>query len=163
MVEYVYHVDEEDNVIGKVTKAEARKKHLLFRGSNTLIFNSKGDIYIQKRANDRDLYPNTWEFCIGGASFYGETYEETAKRELLEETGIRTESIEFLFNHNYSSHINKATVKIFRIIHDGPIQLNEESQEYRFVSMHELDMMMNKSMFNPEDTEVYERYKAMIK
>ena len=42
--EYVYHVDEEDNEIGKVLRSEMRKNHFRHRGVIILIFNSKKEM-----------------------------------------------------------------------------------------------------------------------
>ncbi|MBE5738766.1 MAG: NUDIX domain-containing protein [Clostridiales bacterium] len=53
-----------------------------------LVFNSKNEMLIQRRVDDKKVYPGLWDFSCGGNSMSGETSKETAHRELLEELGI---------------------------------------------------------------------------
>lgn len=51
------------------------------------IMNSLGEIYIQKRAETRKLFPNKWE-NPGGGALSGQNSQETFIREFEEELGI---------------------------------------------------------------------------
>ena len=48
-----------------------------------------GDFLLMRRAPEKKHYPNIWEIGAGGSVVQGETAEESAHRELEEETGIR--------------------------------------------------------------------------
>ena len=48
-------------------------------------------VYLNLRDNSTDYYPQYWSI-IGGKGEEGETPEETAKRELEEETGYKTKN-----------------------------------------------------------------------
>jgi 8-oxo-dGTP pyrophosphatase MutT (NUDIX family) len=47
-----------------------------------------GDFLLMKRSPVKEHYPNIWEIGAGGSVVRGETAEESARRELEEETGI---------------------------------------------------------------------------
>lgn len=53
-----------------------------------LIFNTKGEMLIQKRQNELEWQPGKWTMTAGGGVLAGETPAAAASRELLEELGI---------------------------------------------------------------------------
>lgn len=63
---------------------------LMVVGATVAVFNEKGEILLQQRA---DI--NQWGFP-GGAMEYGESLEETALRELHEETGLNAKDLRFI-------------------------------------------------------------------
>ena len=57
-----------------------------------VVRHSDGDFLLMKRSPEKEHYPNIWEIGAGGSVVQGETAEESAHRELEEETGISTGS-----------------------------------------------------------------------
>ena len=55
-----------------------------------------GDFLLMRRAPEKKHYPNIWEIGAGGSVVQGETPEESAHRELEEETGIESGSWSYL-------------------------------------------------------------------
>lgn len=53
------------------------------------IFNSKGQLLIQKRSATKKNFPNTWDITLGGKVQFGETSQQGAERELFEELYIK--------------------------------------------------------------------------
>jgi len=81
-------VNEQDEVIGKISRQEAhRSPHLMHRAVGVFILNSAGEILLQKRSATKDTFPNTWALPAGHVE-YGENYLDTAVRELAEELQI---------------------------------------------------------------------------
>jgi 8-oxo-dGTP pyrophosphatase MutT (NUDIX family) len=63
---------------------------LLVAGATVIVFNDKREVLLQHRS---DI--NKWGFP-GGVMEFGETLEETAARELYEETGLRASDLKFI-------------------------------------------------------------------
>lgn len=81
MAELFDVVDENDNIIGRATREECHSNpKLMHRASIILIFNSKGELLLQKRSMNKDTNPGKWANSVAGHVDPGESYEETAKR-----------------------------------------------------------------------------------
>lgn len=52
------------------------------------IFNSRGEMLIQQRQPFKKTWSNMWDITLGGAVTAGETSQQGAHRELLEELGL---------------------------------------------------------------------------
>ncbi len=129
-------VDSNDKVIGKATRQECHSnKKLMHRGVDIFIFNSKGQLLLQKRSMKKDLYPGVWASSASGHLDSGETYEEAAERELKEELGIKTK---FAPLAKYKCILEKESEidMLFIGRHDGPFSISrEEIDEARFFGM----------------------------
>ncbi|MCX6732428.1 MAG: NUDIX domain-containing protein [Candidatus Roizmanbacteria bacterium] len=64
------------------------RRLLIHRAINIALFNSKGQLVLQKRSTQKDLYPGYYALSSTGHVSKGETYEEAAVRELKEEMGV---------------------------------------------------------------------------
>lgn len=60
-------VDEEGRVVGKATRGECHSgTHLLHPVVHLHVFNSQGDIYLQRRQEWKDIQPGKWDTAVGG-------------------------------------------------------------------------------------------------
>jgi isopentenyl-diphosphate delta-isomerase len=85
-------VDEHDQVVGQKKRSEVYAEHLSnFRVINAFLVNSKGEIWIPRRAANKRIFPLCLDMSVGGHVESGETYEETFRRETLEELNIDTD------------------------------------------------------------------------
>ncbi len=96
-------VDEDDHVVGQATRKEVHKQKLLHRVSNVFVFNSKGEMLVQKRSLSKDEYPGRFTSSVSGHLDAGETYEQAALREMYEEVGL-VAPIEFVQKFQGGSH-----------------------------------------------------------
>jgi isopentenyldiphosphate isomerase len=81
-------VDENDRVIGQAARKEIHKKGLLHREIHVWFITPRGEIIFQHRAKDKDTFPDLLDATVGGHVEQGGSYEETALKEMKEETGI---------------------------------------------------------------------------
>jgi len=64
--EYLDLVDENDNVIGKKKRSEVYAKNLSnFRVVNAFVINSKGEIWIPRRAKNKRMFPLCLDMSMG--------------------------------------------------------------------------------------------------
>jgi 16S rRNA (adenine1518-N6/adenine1519-N6)-dimethyltransferase len=81
-------VDKNDRISGYASRAEVHGNNLRHRAVHILIFNQAGDLYLQQRSRWKDRHPLKWDSSAAGHVTAGESYNETARRELKEELGV---------------------------------------------------------------------------
>jgi len=89
-------VDEANRVIGRATRREIHEKGLRHRSVHVLVFNPRGDLYLQKRSPTKDQHPDHWDTSAAGHSAPGETPLAAAQRELEEELGLTADLVHVL-------------------------------------------------------------------
>lgn len=134
-------VDRKDNVVGQATRAEChRDKKLIHRSIGILVFNDKGELFLQKRSTTKDLYPGFWALSVGGHLTSGESYEAAAKKEMREELGIAV-PLESLGKFFHEDEIEAEMFMIFKTVHNGPFTLNpEEIEKGEFFDLKDLSV-----------------------
>ena len=143
-IEYLDVVDENNNVIGKETRANIHKQKLFHRAVHIIVLNTKGEMFIQKRSAIKDTYPNHWDVSSAGHLNVGESYESAAKRELKEELGIENIDLENVSEIKGSKANDFEFIKIFKCVYDGEITINkEEISEGKFISVNKLKKLLS--------------------
>src|SRR3990167_4461167 len=82
-------VGEDGEVIGEATREDIHKQGLLHREIHVWFFTPKDEIIFQHRAKDKDTYPDLLDATVGGHVEIGSDYEDSALKEMEEETGIK--------------------------------------------------------------------------
>ncbi|HUG92204.1 MAG TPA: NUDIX domain-containing protein, partial [Planctomycetaceae bacterium] len=81
-------VDADDRVIGQAARSEVHARGLLHRAVHVFVFDAQGRLLVQRRSAAKDEYPLCYTSSASGHVAAGETYDETAPRELEEELGL---------------------------------------------------------------------------
>jgi 16S rRNA (adenine1518-N6/adenine1519-N6)-dimethyltransferase len=145
-------VDENDNVIGAGTRADAWSKGIIHRIVRIFVLNPAGELLIQKRAATVDS-PNKWDQSAGGHVDEGEDYLTAALRELAEEIGITgltlTEVTKF-FTDAAGGQTKKRFNMLYKTIYSGNELRPDKSEvaETRWINLAELGKWMQE---NPQD------------
>ncbi|HVU07428.1 MAG TPA: NUDIX domain-containing protein [Verrucomicrobiae bacterium] len=123
-------VNERDEVIAAKPRSHVHAHGLLHRAVHVLVFNSCGEIFLQKRSMKKDRQPGVWDSSCSGHVDSGETYDETAVRELREEIGLKINSpLQKLFKIDACEETDAEFVWIYRCENDGPFQLHPDEIE----------------------------------
>ena len=81
-------VDEQGNITGAATRGECHNgSKLLHPVVHLHVFNSKGELYLQKRPDWKDIQPGKWDTAVGGHIDLSENVETALKREVKRRTG----------------------------------------------------------------------------
>src|SRR5436190_8691061 len=81
-------VNERDEVIDRQPRREVHRLGLLHRAVHVLVFNARGEVFLQKRSMSKDTSPGLWDSSASGHLDSGEVYDYCAVRELREEIGL---------------------------------------------------------------------------
>jgi len=81
-------VDENDNEVGSAPLAEVWQKGLYHRIAAVFIVDDRGRLLLQLRSPKMSIYPNCWDQAAAGHVDEGQSYHQTAIKELAEETGL---------------------------------------------------------------------------
>lgn len=160
--EYLPAVDEAGNIIGAVTRGEAHSgSHILHPVVHLHLFNSKGEIFLQKGPAWKDIQPDKWDTSTGGHVDLGESIGQALKREVGEELGITDFTPEELGHYVFNSDKEKELVYVHKTIYDGPISPDtDELDGGRFWTMEEIAENIGKGIFTPNFESEYTKYFA---
>ncbi len=123
-------VDENDVVIGRNTRAEVHRLGLRHRAVHVLVFNSRGQIFLQKRSMKKDCFPGAWDSSAAGHLDCGEDYDRCAARELKEELGlVPSKPPQKLFRIAACAETGMEHVWVYRCEAEGPFVLNPDELE----------------------------------
>ncbi len=154
-------VDENDEVKGIATRKEVHgNPSLIHRVVHVLLFNSKGDLFLQKRALNKDVQPGKWDTSVGGHVDSGEEYLFAAFREMSEELGINPENIEFQYKYLHGNDYESEYVSTYHCVWDGEIVINrDEIDDGRFWSLGEIEENRDSDIFTPNFLDELSRFK----
>jgi 16S rRNA (adenine1518-N6/adenine1519-N6)-dimethyltransferase len=85
-----------------------------------LIFNSRGELLLQRRSMWKDRNPGRWDSSAAGHLDSGETYAEAARRELREELGVEAPPLERIGRLTPCEQTGWEFIEVFRGLHEGP-------------------------------------------
>ena len=146
----VTYVNENDEVIGAGSIANAVDNGIRVRISRVFLQNSRGELLLQRRADTMTALPGRWDQTAGGHVDEGENYEAAASRELAEEMGIEGvelhEVATFYSEEKDEKRTKKRFNKIFTGVYDGEVKIdNDEVADFQWLSIDELSGRMSQS------------------
>lgn len=131
MAEEIFDVvNERDEVIGKRPRSEVHRLGLMHRATHVLVFNKRGQVFLQKRSMNKDRQPGLWDSSASGHVDSGEHYDTCVVRELREEIGLQVPQVpRRLFKLPASAETDQEHVWVYRCEAEGPFRLHPEEIE----------------------------------
>jgi isopentenyl-diphosphate delta-isomerase type 1 len=123
-------VNERDEVIGRETRARVHQLGLKHRAVHVLVFNRRGELFLQKRSMKKDTFPGCWDSSASGHLDAGEDYDACVIREMREEIGLHLDRAPSrLFKVNACVETGQEFVWVYRCESEGPFVLHPEEIE----------------------------------
>jgi isopentenyl-diphosphate delta-isomerase len=151
-MEEVILVDKKDQVVGSMEKLEAHKKGVLHRAFSVFIFNSSGQLLLQKRALKKYHSGGLWSNTCCSHPRPGEDTRDAAARRLQEEMGL-TSRLKKAFSFQYKVKFeNGLTENEFDHVFVGLCEVDpnpdpREVADWKFIDM---DFVLRDSVNQPE-------------
>ena len=158
-MEYFDLVDEKDNVIGKIKETEQVQPNKL-RFINIIIIDKDEKIIVPKRSGNRRIFPNCYDFSVGGHVNSGESYEKAAYRELKEELNIENvKLIEIGYFNPYKDNVDTFS-KLYLLRYNKKI---EEYDKEGITQIYYMTIDEIKELIRKEPNKFKSDYERMIK
>ena len=143
-------VDPAGNVIGKATRTECHNGSMLLHPVVHLhVFNSKGELYLQKRPEWKTIQPGKWDTAVGGHVDFGEDIRTALLREAREELGIDASQATLIEKYVFTSECEKELIFAHRLTTDAAITPSAETDGGRFWSMKEIHDAIGQGTLTP--------------
>ena len=163
-------VDEEGNITGAATRGECHGgSRLLHPVVHLHVFNSKGELYLQRRPEWKDIQPGKWDTAVGGHVDLGENVEQALMRETREEIGLELNGMTTqreeahggfafpLLHYVFDSKRERELVFVNSTTYDGPLRPSEETDGGRFWSRQEILDAIGKNILTPNSEMEYKK------
>jgi isopentenyl-diphosphate delta-isomerase len=155
MTELLILVDEHDRELGVMDKLTAHQTASLHRAFSVFIFNSKGQLLLQQRADEKYHSAGLWSNTCCSHPIKSEDITETIARRLDEEMGMKCK-LEFKFSFIYRTELENDLSEhefdhvYFGTTDDLPLPNPDEVKDWKYISVAELekDIKLNPSKYS---------------
>ena len=135
-------VDGKDRVIRQERRSVVHAQGLLHRAVHVFVFNSRGQLLVQRRSALKDEFPLTYTSSASGHVGAGETYDACAPRELKEEVGLES-PLEFVVKLPASPATANEHTVLFRTTTDAaPTPDDQEVASLTYFNLDELRALL---------------------
>jgi isopentenyldiphosphate isomerase len=120
-------VNERDEVVGQLPRRIVHADGHKHRAVHVLVFNARGQVFLQKRSMTKDTFPGAWDSSSSGHVDRGEDYDACAVREVREEIGLTLAAPPpRLFKIDACAETQQEFVWVYRCESEGPFVLHPE-------------------------------------
>ncbi len=142
-MDQVILVDHSGKEIGLEEKLAAHQKGLLHRAFSVFVFNSKGELLLQRRADDKYHSGGLWSNTCCSHPMPGEEIADAAHRRLREEMGFDC-PLEEIFSFTYKTPVSEGLIEhefdhvFVGKFEDSPRPAPQETSDWRWTSPDKL-------------------------
>jgi len=123
-------VNERDVVIGQMPRGEVHRQGLRHRAVHLLVYDRRGQVFLQKRSLQKDCFPGAWDSSAAGHLDSGESYDACVFREAREELGLHLDALpEKIMRIEACPETGMEFVWVYRVVSEGPFILHPDEIE----------------------------------
>lgn len=143
-------VDNDGRTIGSATRGECHSGSMLLHPVVHLhLFNSSGDLYLQRRPDWKDIQPGKWDTAVGGHVDFGEDTDDAIRREIREELGLTDLALTKITSYIFQSTREREYVNVYTAVSDIEPTPSDELDGGRFWSRSEIGNAIDQGIFTP--------------
>ncbi len=149
-------VDEDNNPVGAGEKMDVHRRGLLHRAFSIMIYNSKREVLLQRRALSKYTCPGLWSNACCSHPRPGDHLLLAARRRLKEEMGITVSlkemGVEFIYRVKVGDLIENEYDHVLYGQFDGQPRINpEEAEDWKWMAFADIrkDMKLNSENYTP--------------
>ena len=159
-------VDDNDEVVAVKRRGDIHAQGLMHRAVHILLFNSSGELFLQKRSMSKDEQPGKWDSSAAGHVDTGEDYLDCACREIGEELGIVVDQpLQPLFKLPAMLRTGNEHCMVYQYFFDGPLVLQaDEIDEGEWVDPETMDRRIADAdpLLTDAISLIWQRYRELI-
>jgi len=159
-------VDDNDEVVAVKRRGDIHAQGLMHRAVHILLFNSSGELFLQKRSLSKDEQPGKWDSSAAGHVDTGENYLDCACREIGEELGIVVDQpLQPLFKLPAMLRTGNEHCMVYQYFFDGPLVLQaDEIDEGEWVDPETMDRRIADAdpLLTDAISLIWQRYRELI-
>ena len=140
MNEFLILVDENDKQWGKLEKNLVHRLGLLHRAFSVFIFNYKGELLLQQRADEKYHSGGLWTNTCCSHPQFGEEIADAISRRLMEEMGMHCKT-NFVFSFLYKAGFDNGLTEhefdhvYFGISDELPLPEKSEVKDWKYMNI----------------------------
>ena len=144
MMELLVLVDENDNPKGKLEKLLVHQLGILHRAFSIFIFNSRGELLLQKRANHKYHSGGLWSNTCCSHPLDGEEINQSVEKRLKQEMGLKCPtffSFSFIYKANFENGLTEYEYDhvYLGVTDDTPVPDPNEVEDWKYITIAELE------------------------
>lgn len=142
-------VDENGKVIGQAPRSKCHDgSKLLHPVIHLHVFNTNGELFLQKRSATKDVQPNKWDSSVAGHIDLDETPETAALREASEELGLSGLDLHYITKYIIETDRERELSYCYYTVYNGNFILNsEELADGRFWAIEDIRNKLESGIF----------------
>lgn len=147
--------DDHDKRIGLCARSEVHRRGYWHRSANVFLFRSDGRLIIQRRHQDKDVWPNAWDLSAAEHLKPGESFHAGAVRGVWEELGIKNIDLTHWGNAcRFRLDVPETHIKDFEIqmsFHGvSDAEINQQGEEVAEIKIAELSWLKQTMLEDPD-------------
>lgn len=139
----VVRVDENDNAIAEMEKLVAHEQGCLHRAFSVFIFNDKGELLLQQRANHKYHGAGLWTNTCCSHPQWGEDVNSSAMERLNYEMGLQCD-LKWIYSFIYNEQVENNLIEheldyvFIGYSNQDPVLNKDEVQDYKWIYIDEI-------------------------